>query len=142
MRKTLVSPKEFTQSGFTSPAEEDAVPEQNLEKDLKRDPEATYHARMGGKAMENAGIPDGAYLLFDRGITPKNGYIVYAWIDGERVIRFYEKLKDGRIRLYPASNGFPTYYIDTEFVEHSLIGVVTWSMKCLAPAYFPNVGQW
>lgn len=142
MRKTLVDPKEFTQSGFTSPGEEDAIPAENLDKNLKRDPEATYPARMGGKAMEKAGIPDGAYLLFDRGIIPKKGQVVYAWHDGEKVIRFYEKLKDGRIKLYPASDDYPTYYVDSEFIDSSFIGVVTWSMKCLAPPYFPNVKRW
>lgn len=138
MRKTLVTPKEFIQSGFTSPADEYAVPDLNLDQHLKRDPDATYPARMGGKAMEKAGIPDGAYLLFDRGVDAKNGDVVYVWYKNEKYIRFYEK-KNGRIRLYTNDDDYPPIYVDTEL---KLIGVITWSMNCLAKRHFPNVKSW
>ena len=138
MRKTLVHPKEFTQSGFTSPAEEYAVPDLNLEQFLKRDPEATYPARMQGKAMEKAGIPDGSYLLFDRGIEPKNGDIVYVWYLDEKLIRFYNK-QASKVTLYAATPGYDSIAVDAEL---KLIGVITWSMKCHAPREFPNAKSW
>lgn len=138
MRKTLVSPKEFIQSGFTSPADEYAVPDLNLDHKLKRDPEATYPARMGGDAMEKAGIPDNSYLLFDRGVMPKNGDIVYVWYRQEKLIRFYRKVKH-RITLYAATPGYPEIIIEDELI---LIGVITWSLKCHLPREFPNVQSW
>jgi DNA polymerase V len=138
MRKTLVSPKEFIQSGFTSPADEYTVPDLNLDQHLKRDPEATYPARMNGEAMKDIGILHGSYLLYDRGIEPKNGSIVYVWYQQEKLIRFYEK-KNGRVRLYAANAEHPDIVV-TDHLE--LIGVITWSLKCHADKWFPNVTSW
>ncbi len=138
MRKTLVSPKEFIQSGFTSPADEYAVPDLNLDQKLKRDPEATYPARMGGTAMEKAGIPDNSYLLFDRGVTPKNGDIVYVWYRQEKLIRFYKKVGQ-QVILYAADVKVPEIIVEDELI---LIGVITWSLKCHLPREFPNVKTW
>ena len=138
MRKTLAHPKEFTQSGFTSPAEEYAVPDLNLDQFMKRDPEATYPARMKGNAMELAGILDGSYLLFDRGIDPKNGDIVYVWYKDEKLIRFYEK-RAGKVKLFGASADCKPIIVDSELI---LIGVITWSVKCHANRMFPNVKSW
>lgn len=138
MRKTLVTSKEFTQSGFTSPADEYAVPDLNLDHLMKRDPEATYPARMKGNALAQAGILDGSYLLFDRGIEPKNGYLVYVWYKGQKLIRFYKKEND-QITLYTKSAEYPPIEVTDEL---KLVGVITWSMKCLAPHVFPNVKGW
>ena len=138
MRKTLVISKEFIQSGFPSPADEYAVPDLNLDHHLKRDPEATYPARMQGKAMEKAGIPDQSYLLFDRGIVPKNGDIVYVWYKNDKLIRFYEK-HGQQITLYAATPGHPPIPVADDL---TLIGVITWSMKCHIPREFPNVRSW
>ncbi|MCO5948071.1 LexA family protein [Mucilaginibacter flavidus] len=138
MRRTLVDPKEFIQSGFTSPAEEYAVPDLRLDHLMIRDPEATYPARMQGKAMEKAGIAEGSYLLFDRGIDPKNGDIVYVWYDNEKLIRFYEK-HGQKITLYAATPGYPSIQVESEL---KFIGVVTWANKCLCPRMFPLVKQW
>jgi DNA polymerase V len=138
MRKTLVSPKEFIQSGFTSPADEYAVPDLNLDQKLKRDPEATYPARMGGNAMEKAGIPDNSYLLFDRGVTPKNGDIVYVWYRQDKLIRFYKKVGQ-KVILYAADTKVPDIIVEDELI---LIGVITWSLKCHLPREFPNVRSW
>jgi len=140
MRKTLVTPKEFIQSGFTSPADEYAVPDLNLDQFLKRDPEATYPARMDGTAMEKAGIPSGSYLLFDRGIDPKNGDIVYVWFNEEKLIRFYEK-HGSAITLYGSSPDVETIRVEGEN-ELTLIGVITWSLKCHAARMFPQVKSW
>jgi SOS-response transcriptional repressor LexA len=138
MRKTLITPKEFTQSGFTSPAEEYAVPDLKLDAFMIRNPEATYPARMDGDFLLEAGIPHGSYLLFDRGIDPKNGDIVYVWYKGQKLIRFYEK-HGKQITLRAATNEFPTIQVDSEL---KLIGVITWSMKCQTPRMFPNVKPW
>ena len=138
MRKTLVTSKEYTQSGFTSPADEYAVPDLNLDNLLKRDPEATYPARMKGDALVEVGILDGSYLLFDRGIVPKNGYLVYVWYKEQKLIRFYKKEND-RIILYTQSAKHPPIHVTGDL---TLIGVITWSMKCHTPLAFPNVKSW
>lgn len=88
--------------------------------------------------MEAAGIPDGSYMLFDRGIDPKNGDIVYVWYKDEKLIRFFAK-HGPSVTLYSATPGYPSIVVDSDL---TFIGVITWSMKCHAQRMFPNVKKW
>jgi DNA polymerase V len=157
MRKTVVHHKEFIQSGFTSPADEYAVPDINLDhefkndpdntsphislnSELQNDPEATYPARMDSKAMEKVGIMYGARLMYQRGVIPKNGDIVYVWHDNEKLIRFYNK-QGNDITLYAPEPGYPVIR-GKEGDEIILIGVITFSFICHLPRLFPNIKKW
>lgn len=55
----------------------------------------TFFVRARGDAMVGARIKDGGILIVDRSITPENGKVVVAFLDGELIIR--------RLRIY---NGF------------------------------------
>lgn len=58
---------------------------------LIRNKPATFFMKVSGNSMINAGIFDGDIVIVDRSIKPVNGKIVIAVIDGEMLIRRYEK---------------------------------------------------
>lgn len=49
--------------------------------------QATFLMRARGESMKDAGTFDGDVLLVDRALTPRNGNVVVAVIDGEFVCK-------------------------------------------------------
>ena len=64
--------------------QEDSV---DLGKHLVRDPGSTFVMKVDGWSMRDAGIADGDELVVDRGVTPEDGRIVIAEIDGELTVK-------------------------------------------------------
>lgn len=74
-------------AGFPSPAqdwEQDAL---NLVELLRLDRPASFVFRVSGSSMIEAGIFDRDLLVVDRDVTPRNGAIVVAILDGGFVVR-------------------------------------------------------
>ena len=80
---------------------------------------ATFFVRVDGDSMINAGIHDKDLLVVDRSITPANGDIIIAAVDGEFTVKTYrtgmKAGKDGRkhrfVALEPANPNYPTITI-------------------------------
>ena len=80
---------------------------------------ATFFVRVDGDSMINAGIHDKDLLVVDRSITPANGDIIIAAVDGEFTVKTYrtgmKAGKDGRkhrfVTLEPANPNYPTITI-------------------------------
>src|SRR4249919_3409691 len=100
--------KRFTQhdvptanaTGFTAAADDYMERGIDLNEQLIRNKPATYFMRVSGSSMINAGIFDGDIAIVDRSLKPQNGKIVIAVIDGEMLIRRYEKTMNS-LRLIP-----------------------------------------
>ena len=76
----------FTSSvpaGFPSPADDYIEEKLDLNEYLVKHPSATYFARASGDSMVERGIQDGALLIVDRSIQPRQDHIVIAAINGE-----------------------------------------------------------
>ncbi|HEY8241156.1 MAG TPA: transcriptional repressor LexA [Kiritimatiellia bacterium] len=95
----------LVQAGFPSPAEEELVDILSLDEFLIRRPDATYMLTVSGDSMLDAGIHPGDIVLVEKGLTPKNGQIVVAQVDGEWTIKFYRKDKSG-VCLHPANKKY------------------------------------
>jgi len=79
--------------------------------------------RVQGDSMVGASINDGDLLIVDRSITPGNGSIVVAAVDGEFTVKRLEKLRS-KIRLLPENPRFePIEFKDEQ--ELQIWGVVT-----------------
>ena len=67
---------------------------------------ATFFVRVDGDSMINAGIHDKDLLVVDRSITPANGDIIIAAVDGEFTVKTYrtgmKAGKDGRKHRFVA----------------------------------------
>ena len=73
--------------GFPSPAEQYLEPPLDLNELLVKRPAATFFVRVEGDSMINAGIHDKDLLVVDRSLTPANGDIIIAAVDGEFTVK-------------------------------------------------------
>lgn len=113
------------QAGFPSPAGDYTEDELDLAAYLVRNPVATFFVRVRGDSLTDIGILDGDVVAVDRSITPREGCIVVASLDGEIVCKVYESVA-GRLALASrnARVAYPTLFLD-KYQEHTLWGVVT-----------------
>ena len=117
---------EAVHAGFPSPAQDYADAGIDLNKHLVRDPENTIIVRVTGDSMTGAGISDGDELIVDRTLTPVNGSIVVAVLDGELTIKRLLLTARG-IVLHPENPDYPDITVP-ELGELSIFGVAT---RCL-----------
>ena len=69
-------------AGFPSPADDFKEIRISLDRELVKNGDATFYAKVSGDSMINAYIGDGAILIVDRSIEPSHNKIVIAAIDG------------------------------------------------------------
>jgi DNA polymerase V len=127
--------KRFTQqevatanaTGFTAAADDYMERGIDLNEQLIRNKPATFFMRVSGNSMVNAGIYDGDIVIVDRSIKPLNGKIVIAVIDGEMLIRRYEKTINS-LRLIPETPKLSPIEIN-EFNDFKIWGVVIYIIR-------------
>jgi DNA polymerase V len=107
-------------AGFPSPADDYIEDWLDLNEHLIKHPSATFFARAHGNSMVNAGILDRSLLIVDRAITPHDGDIVIAAINGEHTC----KILDKKARLLRSANLSYAPISITEESDCQLIGVV------------------
>lgn len=101
----------------------------DLNEQLIRNKPATFFMRVSGNSMINAGIFDGDIVIVDRSIKPQNGKIVIAVIDGEMLIRRYERTLN-KLRLVPETPKLATIDV-SEFSDFKIWGVVAHVIRSL-----------
>lgn len=122
--------KDFTQkqvptanaTGFGAAADDYMERGIDLNEQLIRNKPATFFMRVSGNSMVNAGIFDGDIVIVDRSLQPQNGKIVIAVIDGEMLIRRYERTMNS-LRLVPETNKLSPIDV-SEFMDFKIWGVV------------------
>jgi DNA polymerase V len=75
--------------------------------------------------MREAGIYKGDVAIVDRSVKASNGKVVIAILNGDMLIRRFEKLKDS-IRLVTDSNKLSPIHIDNTCEDFAIWGVVTY----------------
>ncbi len=116
-------------TGFGAAADDYMERGIDLNEQLIRNKPATYFMRVTGNSMTGACIHDGDIVIVDRSIKPVNGKIVIAVVDGEMLIRRYEKTIN-HLRLVPETARLSP--IDaSEFSDLTIWGVVTYVIKHL-----------
>ena len=113
-------------AGFASPAQDYYDAGIDLNRHLIRDATSTFIMRVSGDAMDGAGISDGDELIVDRSLTPKDGSVVVAVLNGELIIRRLLLTGQG-IFLHADSPGSTDIRVPDP-AELSVWGVVT---RCL-----------
>src|ERR1700704_6436324 len=91
------------QAGFPSPAMDCIEERIDLNKIFMPHPLSTFIVECRGDSMINAFIPPKAKLIVDRSLTPKNGDIVLAVINGEFTVKYLKK-NDYKCWLVPANS--------------------------------------
>ena len=108
-------------TGFPSPAEEYEQDTLDLNDLLVKHPAATFYCRITGDSMKDMGILDGTILVVDRSITPKDGQVVLAALNGEFICKILDK-KNRCLRSANKANR-PIYIQEGD--DLSIEGVVT-----------------
>jgi DNA polymerase V len=114
-------------SGFGAAADDYMERGIDLNEQLIRNKPATFFMKVSSNSMINAGIFDGDIIIVDKSIKPQNGKIVVAVIDGEMLIRRYEKTMN-RLRLIPETSKLAVLEV-SEFMDFKIWGVVTYIIR-------------
>jgi len=109
-------------AGFPSPATDYLEERIDLSKELIKHPLSTFLVQSEGDSMINAFIPPKALLLVDRSITPQNGDIVLAVLNGDFTVKFLKK-NNLKCWLVPANSKYREMEI-TEEMNMQIWGVV------------------
>ena len=114
-------------AGFPSPADDFKEIRISLDKELVKNKEATFYARVSGDSMVGADLHDGDLLVIDRAINPENGKIAVCFIDGEFTVKRIKKEKD-KLYLIPENKKYKKIEIKEEN-ELIIWGVVEYVIK-------------
>ena len=79
--------EEGISAGFPSPADDFKETRISLDRELVKNKEATFYARVSGDSMVGAGLNDGDLLVIDRSKNPENGKIAVCLVDGEFTVK-------------------------------------------------------
>jgi DNA polymerase V len=96
----------------------------DLNQHLIKHPTATFFVRVAGESMCQAGIHSGDVLIVDRALSPSDGSVVIAVINGELTVKRLSKRK-GKLMLVPENQQYPPLAI-TETTAFEVWGVVTY----------------
>lgn len=92
-------------AGFPSPADDFKEIRISLDRELVKNRDSTFYARVSGESMIGAGLDDGDLLVIDRSLDPKNGKIAVCLIDGEFTVKRIKKEKN-KFYLMPENNQY------------------------------------
>ena len=111
------------QAGFPSFADTGTDIPLDLTALVVRNPIATYFIRVAGDSMSGAGMRTGDLLVVDRSITPRDGHIVIAVLDGAFTVKRLA-LTQGQASLVAEHQDYPPIHIDAD-TDFQVWGVVT-----------------
>ena len=117
-------------AGFPSPAEDYMHDTIDFNRDIIKNPEATFYGMVSGDSMIDAGINEGDIVVIDKALEPEHGDIVVAFIDGEFTLKFIDlsHKDEGYIELRPANKKYsPIRVYSTD--NFKVWGVLAWSIK-------------
>ena len=114
-------------AGFPSPADDYMDMSLDLNKELIRNPNATFYGRVKGNSMQNIGILDGDVLVIDRSLDPTNDAIAVCYIDGDFTVKRVH-VEGENCYLIPENEDYEPIPVgeDNDFM---IWGVVTYVIK-------------
>ena len=117
------------QQVFLHPADDFKEIRISLDKELVRNKDATFYARVSGESMIGAGLDDGDLLVIDRSLSPENGKIAVFLLDGEFTVKRIKKEKN-KLYLMPENKKYKPIELKEEN-ELIIWGIVEYVIKKL-----------
>ena len=114
-------------AGFPSPADDFKEIRISLDRELVKNKESTFYARVSGDSMIEAGLDDGDLIVIDRSLDPENGKIAVCFIDGEFTVKRINKER-GKIYLQPENKKYKAIELK-ENNELIIWGIVEYVIK-------------
>lgn len=117
-------------AGFPSPADDYLRDSLDFNRDLIKNPEATFYGRVSGDSMRDAGINEGDIAVIDRSLQPTDGDVIVAYVNEEFTIKYLDLThkEEGYIELRPANPYYSPIRIDSTD-NFRVWGVVVWTIK-------------
>lgn len=117
-------------AGFPSPADDYLRDSLDFNRDLIKNPEATFYGRVSGDSMRDAGINEGDIAVIDRSLQPTDGDVIVAYVNEEFTIKYLDLThkEEGYIELQPANTDYSPIRIDSTD-NFRVWGVVVWTIK-------------
>ena len=114
-------------AGFPSPADDFKEIRISLDKELVKNGDATFYAKVSGDSMINAGLSDGDLIVIDRSLDPEHNKIAVCFIDGDFTVKRIKKEK-GKFYLMPENKKYKPIELceDNELI---IWGVVEYVIK-------------
>lgn len=116
-------------AGFPSPADDFKEIRISLDKELVKNKDATFYARVSGESMIGAGLSHGDLIIIDRSLQPENKKIAVCFLDGEFTVKRIVK-KGEKLFLKPENNNYKKIEIN-ENNELLIWGIVTFVIKSI-----------
>ena len=114
-------------AGFPSPADDFKEIRISLDRELVKNEESTFYARVSGDSMIEAGLDDGDLIVIDRSLNPENGKIAICFVDGEFTVKRIKKEKN-KLLLMPQNKKYKPIEIKEEN-ELIIWGIVEYVIK-------------
>ena len=117
-------------AGFPSPADDYLRDSLDFNRDLIKNPEATFYGRVSGDSMRDAGINEGDIAVIDRSLQPTDGDVIVAYVNEDFTIKYLDLThkEEGYIELQPANPDYSPIRIDSTD-NFRVWGVVVWTIK-------------
>lgn len=122
---------EGIKAGFPSPAQDYLTESIDLNKELVRNRETTFYARVSGHSLTEAGICDGDLVVIDKSLDAHDGDFIVAYIDGEFTLKEFKLDPSGNFGwLIPHNKSYAPIKVtaDNDFM---IWGVLTYTIKKL-----------
>ena len=116
-------------AGFPSPADDFKEIRISLDKELVKNEQATFYARVSGDSMQGAGLENRDLLIIDRSIEPSNNKIAVCFVDGEFTVKRIQ-IESKKLYLIPENKKYSPIEINEEN-ELIIWGIVTYVIKKL-----------
>lgn len=110
-------------AGYPTPTEDFGDHQHlSLDKELVKNKETTFYARVSGQSMIGAGLDDNDLLVIDRSLPPSNNKIAVCFLDGEFTVKRLRVDSEG-IWLKPENPDYPIIRVtqDNHFVVWGIV---------------------
>ena len=114
-------------AGFPSPADDFKEIRISLDKELVKNEDSTFYAKVCGDSMEDAGLSNGDLIIIDRSLELGKNKIAVCFLDGEFTVKRVIK-REGKIILKPENKRFNEIELKEEN-ELIIWGIVTYVIK-------------
>lgn len=116
------------EAGFPSPAEDYIDLSIDLNKELIKNPSATFLVRVKGLSMVDAAISPEDILIVDRSLEPQNGKIAVCYLNGEFTLKRIFIAIDSSVWLMPENKNYKPIKIE-EYDDFTVWGMVSYVIK-------------
>jgi DNA polymerase V len=118
---------ESIRAGFPSPAEDFSDVSIDLNRELIKNPAATFFGRVRGDSMKDLGIDEGDLLVIDKSLEPADGKLAVCFIDGEFTLKLI-RIEENGLWLMPANDKYKPIRV-TEESDFEVWGIVVYVIK-------------